>query len=93
MDLEYERNMERYVFTKWGQNAFAVPCPPRPNTIKVNLEYLAQTVWTGKDQNGETVAYWSTLVATDGHTTMVSGLAVLGWGVGVAGIRPRPRCW
>ena len=85
VDLEYERNMERYVFLKWGQNAFqnfrVVP-PGTGICHQVNLEYLAQTVWTDKDQNGETVAYPDTLVGTDSHTTMVNGLAVLGWGVG-----------
>ena len=85
VDREYERNMERYVFLKWGQNAFqnfrVVP-PGTGICHQVNLEYLAQTVWTDKDQNGETVAYPDTLVGTDSHTTMVNGLAVLGWGVG-----------
>ncbi|MCB2141528.1 MAG: aconitate hydratase, partial [Rhodobacteraceae bacterium] len=85
VDLEYERNMERYVFLKWGQNAFqnfrVVP-PGTGICHQVNLEYLAQTVWTDKDQNGETVAYPDTLVGTDSHTTMVNGLAALGWGVG-----------
>ncbi|MGB3314829.1 MAG: aconitate hydratase AcnA [Albidovulum sp.] len=85
VDREYERNMERYVFLKWGQNAFqnfrVVP-PGTGICHQVNLEYLAQTVWTDTDQNGETVAYPDTLVGTDSHTTMVNGLAVLGWGVG-----------
>jgi len=85
VDLEYERNMERYVFLKWGQNAFqnfrVVP-PGTGICHQVNLEYLAQTVWTDTDQSGETVAYPDTLVGTDSHTTMVNGLAVLGWGVG-----------
>ena len=85
VDLEYERNMERYQFLKWGQNAFnnfrVVP-PGTGICHQVNLEYLAQTVWTDTDQNGETVAYPDTLVGTDSHTTMVNGLAVLGWGVG-----------
>ncbi|MCV2865354.1 aconitate hydratase AcnA [Defluviimonas sp. WL0075] len=85
VDLEYERNMERYVFLKWGQNAFqnfrVVP-PGTGICHQVNLEYLAQTVWTDTDQNGEMVAYPDTLVGTDSHTTMVNGLAVLGWGVG-----------
>jgi aconitate hydratase len=85
VDREYERNLERYVFLKWGQNAFenfrVVP-PGTGICHQVNLEYLAQTVWTDKDQNGETVAYPDTLVGTDSHTTMVNGLAVLGWGVG-----------
>ncbi|SEM88044.1 aconitase [Gemmobacter aquatilis] len=85
VDREYERNMERYVFLKWGQKAFnnfrVVP-PGTGICHQVNLEYLAQTVWTDKDQNGEEVAYPDTLVGTDSHTTMVNGLAVLGWGVG-----------
>jgi aconitate hydratase len=82
--LEYERNGERYEFLRWGQSAFdnfrVVP-PGTGICHQVNLEYLAQTVWT-KDENGETVAYPDTLVGTDSHTTMVNGLAVLGWGVG-----------
>ncbi|MCA0202811.1 MAG: aconitate hydratase AcnA [Proteobacteria bacterium] len=85
VDLEYERNMERYEFLKWGQTAFenfrVVP-PGTGICHQVNLEYLAQTVWTDKDQNGEQVAYPDTLVGTDSHTTMVNGMAVLGWGVG-----------
>jgi aconitate hydratase len=85
VDREYERNMERYVFLKWGQKAFrnfrVVP-PGTGICHQVNLEYLAQTVWTDTDQNGALVAYPDTLVGTDSHTTMVNGLAVLGWGVG-----------
>ncbi len=85
VDREYERNLERYVFLKWGQKAFnnfrVVP-PGTGICHQVNLEYLAQTVWTDKDQNGVEVAYPDTLVGTDSHTTMVNGLAVLGWGVG-----------
>ena len=85
VDREYERNMERYVFLKWGQKAFdnfrVVP-PGTGICHQVNLEYLAQTVWTDRDQNGVEVAYPDTLVGTDSHTTMVNGLAVLGWGVG-----------
>uniref|UniRef100_UPI0035B0192E aconitate hydratase AcnA n=1 Tax=Paenirhodobacter enshiensis TaxID=1105367 RepID=UPI0035B0192E len=85
VELEYERNMERYQFLKWGQGAFdnfrVVP-PGTGICHQVNLEYLAQTVWTDTDQNGETVAYPDTLVGTDSHTTMVNGAAVLGWGVG-----------
>ena len=85
VELEYERNLERYTFLKWGQNAFnnfrVVP-PGTGICHQVNLEYLAQTVWTDKDQNGVEVAYPDTLVGTDSHTTMVNGLAVLGWGVG-----------
>ncbi|MEM7075478.1 MAG: aconitate hydratase AcnA [Pseudomonadota bacterium] len=85
VDREYERNMERYQFLKWGQGAFnnfrVVP-PGTGICHQVNLEYLAQTVWTDTDQSGETVAYPDTLVGTDSHTTMVNGAAVLGWGVG-----------
>ena len=85
VEREYERNMERYTFLKWGQSAFdnfrVVP-PGTGICHQVNLEYLAQTVWTDTDQNGETVAYPDTLVGTDSHTTMVNGAAVLGWGVG-----------
>ena len=85
VDREYERNMERYTFLKWGQSAFnnfrVVP-PGTGICHQVNLEYLSQTVWTDEDQNGEQVAYPDTLVGTDSHTTMVNGAAVLGWGVG-----------
>ena len=85
VDREYERNMERYTFLKWGQSAFSnfrVVPPGTGICHQVNLEYLAQTIWTDIDQNGETVAYPDTLVGTDSHTTMVNGAAVLGWGVG-----------
>src|ERR1700716_1708831 len=82
--LEYERNLERYQFLRWGQMAFdnfrVVP-PGTGICHQVNLEYLAQVVWTKKDGK-ETVAYPDTLVGTDSHTTMVNGLSVLGWGVG-----------
>ena len=85
VDREYERNMERYTFLKWGQSAFdnfrVVP-PGTGICHQVNLEYLAQAIWTDKDQNGAEVAFPDTLVGTDSHTTMVNGLAVLGWGVG-----------
>jgi aconitate hydratase len=85
VEREYERNGERYEFLKWGQGAFrnfrVVP-PGTGICHQVNLEYLSQTVWVDKDQNGEEVAYPDTLVGTDSHTTMVNGLAVLGWGVG-----------
>ena len=84
VDREYERNGERYTFLKWGQQAFdnfrVVP-PGTGICHQVNLENLAQTVWT-KDIDGKTVAYPDTLVGTDSHTTMVNGLSVLGWGVG-----------
>jgi len=88
VELEYERNAERYKFLKWGQGAFdnfrVVP-PGTGICHQVNLEYLAQTVWTRHetiDGAEVEVAYPDTLVGTDSHTTMVNGLAVLGWGVG-----------
>ncbi|MEM6592101.1 MAG: aconitase family protein, partial [Cyanobacteria bacterium P01_C01_bin.73] len=81
---EFQRNQERYEFLRWGQSAFdnfrVVP-PGTGICHQVNLEYLAQVVWT-KEVNGETVAYPDTLVGTDSHTTMINGLSVLGWGVG-----------
>ena len=81
---EYDRNSERYKFLKWGQQAFdnfrVVP-PGTGICHQVNLEYLAQTVWTSQ-QGGEILAYPDTLVGTDSHTTMVNGMSVLGWGVG-----------
>ncbi len=84
VDEEYKQNQERYRFLKWGQSAFdnfrVVP-PGTGICHQVNLEYLAQTVWT-KDEDGETVAYPDTCVGTDSHTTMINGLGVLGWGVG-----------
>src|SRR4051812_10624828 len=83
--LEYQRNSERYEFLKWGSKAFdnfqVVP-PGTGICHQVNLEHIAQAVWTSADQNGEEVAYPDTLVGTDSHTTMVNGLGVLGWGVG-----------
>ncbi len=85
VDKEYERNGERYAFLRWGAGAFdnfrVVP-PGTGICHQVNLEYLAQTVWTKKANGGNPVAYPDTLVGTDSHTTMVNGLAVLGWGVG-----------
>jgi aconitate hydratase len=85
VEFEYERNGERYEFLKWGSQAFdnfkVVP-PGTGICHQVNLEHVAQVVWTGEDQSGETVAYPDTLVGTDSHTTMVNGLGVLGWGVG-----------
>ena len=82
---EYERNGERYRFLKWGQGAFrnfrVVP-PGTGICHQVNLEFLSRTVWSDVDQDGKRVAYPDTLVGTDSHTTMVNGLAVLGWGVG-----------
>ena len=84
VDREYERNMERYNFLRWGSSAFnnfrVVP-PGTGICHQVNLEYLAQTVWTNVADGGE-VAYPDTVVGTDSHTTMINGLAVLGWGVG-----------
>ncbi|MBN9005738.1 MAG: aconitate hydratase AcnA [Rhizobiales bacterium] len=89
---EYKQNQERYEFLKWGQKAFSNFSVVPPGTgicHQVNLEYLAQTVWTkkekltiGKKTATMEVAYPDTLVGTDSHTTMVNGLAVLGWGVG-----------
>ena len=89
---EYKQNQERYEFLKWGQKAFTNFSVVPPGTgicHQVNLEYLAQTVWTrkekmtvGKKTGTFEVAYPDTLVGTDSHTTMVNGLAVLGWGVG-----------
>src|SRR6056297_1162316 len=85
VDREYERNIERYQFLKWGQGAFnnfrVVP-PGTGICHQVNLEYLAKAVWSDVDQDGVEVAYPDTLVGTDSHTTMVNGAAVLGWGVG-----------
>jgi aconitate hydratase len=87
VDLEFERNLERYAFLRWGQTAFnnfrVVP-PGTGICHQVNVEYLAQTVWVEPDtsKGGQDVAYPDTLVGTDSHTTMVNGLAVLGWGVG-----------
>ncbi|VUX47987.1 aconitate hydratase 1 [Candidatus Defluviicoccus seviourii] len=82
--LEYERNEERYAFLRWGQaafNNFRVVPPGTGICHQVNLEYLAQVVWTART-NGTVVAYPDTLVGTDSHTTMINGLSVLGWGVG-----------
>jgi aconitate hydratase len=86
VDREYERNIERYRFLRWGSSAFnnfrVVP-PGTGICHQVNLEYLAQTVWTATDAGLEAeVAYPDTVVGTDSHTTMVNGLSVLGWGVG-----------
>ena len=85
VEIEYHRNLERYDFLKWGSkslnNFYAVP-PGTGICHQVNLENIAQTVWTSVDQNGETVAYPDTCVGTDSHTTMINGLGVLGWGVG-----------
>jgi aconitate hydratase len=92
VEEEYKQNQERYEFLKWAQRSFEdfrVVSPGTGICHQVNLEYLAQTVWTRKDKvkmDGKVVpaelAYPDTLVGTDSHTTMVNGLAVLGWGVG-----------
>ncbi|WP_110654832.1 aconitate hydratase AcnA [Salinicola halimionae] len=82
--MEMERNLERYEFLRWGQNAFdnfhVVP-PGTGICHQVNLEYLGKTVWT-KEVDGKTYAFPDTLVGTDSHTTMINGLGILGWGVG-----------
>jgi aconitate hydratase len=84
IELEFERNEERYKFLRWGQEAFdnfrVVP-PDTGICHQVNLEYLAQVAWTSEN-GGETYVYPDTLYGTDSHTTMVNGLGVLGWGVG-----------
>jgi aconitate hydratase len=84
VEREYERNIERYNFLRWGSSAFnnfrVVP-PGTGICHQVNLEHLAQTVWTA-EEGRKTVAYPDTVVGTDSHTTMINGLAVLGWGVG-----------
>lgn len=82
--LEMERNHERYVFLRWGQQAFSrfrVVPPGTGICHQVNLEYLGKAVWS-EQQDGEWVAWPDTLVGTDSHTTMINGLGVLGWGVG-----------
>ena len=84
VDVEFERNGERYEFLRWGQSAFdnfrVVP-PGTGICHQVNLEYLAQVVWTATD-TGDTFVYPDSCYGTDSHTTMVNGLGVLGWGVG-----------
>ncbi len=84
VDIEMQRNGERYAFLRWGQNAFdnfrVVP-PGTGICHQVNLEYLGRTVWT-REEDGRTWAFPDTLVGTDSHTTMINGLGVLGWGVG-----------
>ena len=83
--IEYHRNGERYDFLKWGSKSLdnfkAVP-PGTGICHQVNLEHIAQAVWTSNDADGMTVAYPDTCVGTDSHTTMINGLGVLGWGVG-----------
>ena len=84
VEMEFERNRERYEFLRWGQEAFKDLRVVPPGTgicHQVNLEYLARVVWT-TEKNGATVAYPDTLVGTDSHTTMINALSVLGWGVG-----------
>ena len=85
VEIEYQRNMERYDFLKWGSkslaNFYAVP-PGTGICHQVNLENIAQAVWSSEGPDGVTVAYPDTCVGTDSHTTMVNGLGVLGWGVG-----------
>ncbi|PAX07165.1 aconitate hydratase AcnA [Sphingomonas lenta] len=84
MELEYQRNVERYEFLKWGGKAldnFSVVPPGTGICHQVNLEYIAQGIWSS-DNEGRSVAYPDTLVGTDSHTTMINGLGVLGWGVG-----------
>ena len=85
VEREFERNGERYEFLRWGQQAFknfrVVP-PGTGICHQVNLEYLSKVAWSEADQNNKEVVYPDTLVGTDSHTTMVNGLAVLGWGVG-----------
>ncbi|KZE18073.1 MULTISPECIES: aconitate hydratase AcnA [Sphingomonas] len=86
VELEYQRNIERYEFLKWGSKAldnFSVVPPGTGICHQVNLEYVAQAVWSSESTDGSgTIAYPDTLVGTDSHTTMVNGLGVLGWGVG-----------
>ena len=85
VDLEYQRNIERYEFLKWGSKAldnFQVVPPGTGICHQVNLEYIGQAVWSSQADDGTTIAYPDTLVGTDSHTTMINGLGVLGWGVG-----------
>ncbi|MEQ1687083.1 MAG: aconitate hydratase AcnA [Sphingopyxis sp.] len=85
VEIEYHRNGERYDFLKWGSKSLdnfkAVP-PGTGICHQVNLEHIAQAVWTSKASDGATIAYPDTCVGTDSHTTMINGLGVLGWGVG-----------
>jgi aconitate hydratase len=85
VELEYQRNGERYEFLKWGSQAFnnfeVVP-PGTGICHQVNLEHISQCVWSSPGEDGAMIAYPDTLVGTDSHTTMVNGLGVLGWGVG-----------
>lgn len=89
VEIEYQRNGERYQFLRWGQGAFRnfKVVPPGTGIVhQVNIEYLAKVV---TERDG--VAYPDTCVGTDSHTTMVNGLGVLGWGWEAS--RPKPRCW
>jgi aconitate hydratase len=84
VEIEYERNRERYQFLRWGQGAFAdfKVVPPGTGIVhQVNIEHLARVVFT-RNEDGTTVAYPDTCVGTDSHTTMVNGIGVVGWGVG-----------
>ncbi|TDV67883.1 aconitate hydratase AcnA [Pseudomonas sp. LP_7_YM] len=84
VDIEMQRNGERYAFLRWGQSAFdnfSVVPPGTGICHQVNLEYLGRTVWT-REEDDRTYAFPDTLVGTDSHTTMINGLGVLGWGVG-----------
>ncbi len=84
VEIEYERNKERYQFLRWGQGAFDdfKVVPPGTGIVhQVNIEHLARTVFT-REVDGTTVAYPDTCVGTDSHTTMVNGIGVVGWGVG-----------
>src|SRR5688500_8742005 len=84
VELEYQRNQERYQFLRWGQQAMRGlrVVPPGTGIVhQVNLEYLARVVFFEED-GGETFAFPDTLVGTDSHTTMINGLGVVGWGVG-----------
>ncbi|ODP38486.1 aconitate hydratase AcnA [Sphingomonas turrisvirgatae] len=85
VELEYQRNMERYDFLKWGSKSldnFKVVPPGTGICHQVNLENIAQAVWSSTGPDGVAVAYPDTCVGTDSHTTMINGLGVLGWGVG-----------
>jgi aconitate hydratase len=84
-ELEFERNHERYAFLKWGQSQFKNLriIPPGKGIIhQINLEYLAQVIWRDNQGSSVTALYPDTVIGTDSHTTMINGLAVLGWGVG-----------
>jgi aconitate hydratase len=85
VEIEYQRNAERYDFLKWGSkslNNFKAVPPGTGICHQVNLEHIAQAVWTSEAEDGTTIAYPDTCVGTDSHTTMINGLGVVGWGVG-----------